>query len=283
MDIHGEINRFITTITQPESSQHITFSRDTNPGTTPFSSFCFNFLPQTDLNTLHLVIFRIRCNFLKNSINFLQFQINNIVHQALSDSHMFLEQLVIKIRVFLERIYHVRIQVNCQQTTWVIRTQRNLSTRIRGNRSVTQIGIAVGHTLPNNRIPEQDSRFGWFPRIINNLIPQFYRANLFHVFRFVRIYRIFLNIITFFDNRIHELIINFHRNISSGYFPLGHFRVNETFRIRVIDRNTQHQGSPTTILRYLPGWVWITLHERNNSSGCQGRILNWRPFRTNMG
>ena len=196
---------------------------------------------------------------------------------------MFPEQLVIKISVFLERIYHIRIQVNCQQTTWIIRAQRNLSTRIRGNCSVPQICIAVRHALPNNRVPEQDTRFSRFPCVINNLIPQLYRTNLFHVFRFVRIYRIFLNIITFFDNRIHELIINFHRNISSGYFPLGHFRINETFWIRVIDGNTQHQRPPTTILRHLPGRIRITLHERNNSSRSQSRVFHWRPFRTNMG
>ena len=253
MNIHGEINRLITTVTQPESCQHITFSRDTDPGTTPFSGFCLDFLPQTNLNAFHLVIFRIRLDLRENGIDFLQFQVNDIIHQALGDSHMFLKQLVVEIRVFLERIYHVRVQVDCQQTTRVVRAQRYLATRVRGNRSVTQVGVAVGHALPNDRIPEQDARFGRFPRVVNNLIPQFYRTDLFHVLRLVRIYRVFLNIITLLDNRFHELVVNFHRNISSGYFPLGHFRVNETLRIRVIDGNAQHQRSPTTVLCHLPG------------------------------
>ena len=196
---------------------------------------------------------------------------------------MFSEQGKIKESPFGEGILYVGIKIYGQQAAGIIRTQRNFSARIGRNGTVSFIRIAIGYTLADDGVPEEDSRFCRFPGIMHDLIPQLFGIDVLGIFRIVGIHRIFLQIFLFIDHRPHELVINFYRYVGSGHFPFCHFCINETFGIRVIDGNAQHQGSAPSVLGYLPGGIGITFHERYDTGGSQRRIFHRRAFGTDMG
>jgi len=73
----------------------------------PFSSFDF-------------LRFGIAIDFLQNQIDFFGFQINDVVHDTLRKLHMFGKQFEIEISIFFERIHHIRVKIDGEQTTTVV-------------------------------------------------------------------------------------------------------------------------------------------------------------------
>ena len=80
-------------------------------------------------------------------------------------------------------IFDIWIKINCKQSAWIVRTQRNFSARICRNGSIAKICVTVCYRFADNSIPEKNSRFCRFPCIMNNLFPDFIRINFFNKFR----------------------------------------------------------------------------------------------------
>ena len=115
-----------------------------------------------------------------------------------------------------------------------------------------------------------------------NFIPQLACIDLFPVFRFIGINRIFLFIFFVVDHRPHKFVIDLHGYIRSCYFSFSHLCIDKAFRIRMIDRHTQHQSPTPTVLSNFPGRVRIPLHKRNDTGRSQCRIFYRRTLRTDM-
>ena len=96
-----------------------------------------NLLPQMTLTLLYLHGFRIRVNLSQDQLNLLRLQINDIIHDALCQKDMLTEKVEIEIGLLREWIHHIRIEVNGQQTTTIIRAERNLATWIGRDRAET--------------------------------------------------------------------------------------------------------------------------------------------------
>ena len=174
---------------------------------------------------------------------------------------MFLEQLIVEISILREGVLHIAVQVDAQQSAGVVRTQGNLTTRIRGNGAEAQIGIAIGNALPQDSVPEQHTRLGTLPCVVNYLLPEFLGADFLLYIGVVARYRELLYIGFVFRSTAHELIVNLHAHVGTRHLALRHLGIDESLRIRMLDAHTQHQGSATTVLSHLARTITITLHE----------------------
>lgn len=190
--------------------------------------------------SFHLLIFRVRVNLLHDFLNLLQFEVDNVVHNPLGKSDMFLEQVEVEIRFGSERIDHIRIQVDSKQAARIVRTQRNLATRIRRHRTETQISVTIRYRLTDNRIPEQHTRFRRLPCIVHNLLPQCRSIDFLLHLRVFRVNRELLCIRTVLHSCPHEVIIYLHRHIGSRHLSFRHLGINECLRIGMFDRNRHH-------------------------------------------
>ena len=81
-------------------------------------------------SSLYFFAFWVRIDLFHDFFNLFKFQIDNVVHDTLCQSDMFLEQFKVEISFRSKRIYYIRVQVDGQQTAGVVRTQRNFTTRI---------------------------------------------------------------------------------------------------------------------------------------------------------
>ena len=107
MNRYSKISSFLSTIAQSHCSNHIPFSRNTDTGTTPQSTLLFNLLPKMTFSSLYLLILRIIANLIQNQINLFHFQINDIIHDTLSQLSMFKEELIVKSCFLGERMIYV--------------------------------------------------------------------------------------------------------------------------------------------------------------------------------
>ena len=85
-----------------------------------------------------------------------------------------------------------------------------------------------------------------------------------------------------FYGSLHEFVIQFHGNISSGHFAFRHLGINECFWVGMLDGYTQHQGAAAAILCYFTGRIGITFHERNQSGRSQCGVLYRWTFRSDV-
>ena len=210
MHLHAEVSSLLCTIAQSHSSYHVTFGCDTHTRTTTFRALCLDFLPQVQLGALHLHRLRVALHLLHDEVNLLQLQVNDVVHQSLGHLYMFLEQLIVEVSILREGVLHIAVQVDAQQSAGVVRTQGNLTTRIRGNGAEAQIGIAIGNALPQDSVPEQHTRLGTLPSVVNYLFPEFLGADFLLYIGVVARNGELLYIRLVFRSTAHELIVNLH-------------------------------------------------------------------------
>ena len=140
-----EFGSFFRTVTQSQCSKHITFGSNTYTGTASLSTLLINLVPQYTFCMFHIFAFGVSINLFHDAFYLLQFQIDDIVHNALSQRYMFLEQFKVKVCIRFEGVYHIRIKIDSQQTAGVIRAQGNFTTWIGGNSAISQVCIAIGY------------------------------------------------------------------------------------------------------------------------------------------
>ena len=282
MDFHREGNGFLAAVTQAERRHHIPFGRDAQTGTTTFRTPVLDLEPEFLFGPLHIPGLGILFHLGQNPIHMLQFQVDDIVHEPLGNTHMLAEQFHIEMSLRRERVFHITIQVQRQQTAAVVRTQRNLPARIGRNRPESQVGIAIRHRLADNRIPKKHTGFGRLPSIVDNLVPQLAGIDFLSKPRLVGIDRVLLHERLVFDHCLHEFIGQLHRNVGSRHLAFLHLGIDELFRIRMLDTDAQHQRAAAAVLRHLARGIGVTFHERHDTGACQRAVLDRAACRTYM-
>ena len=96
LHINRKISSILSTITQTERCNHITFGSDTHPRTATFYSLLVNLLPELDFCMLHLFHLGVALNLLQNLLNHLQLKVDNVVHQTLCQAHVLAEEFKVK-------------------------------------------------------------------------------------------------------------------------------------------------------------------------------------------
>ena len=115
MHLFGELRGLFRAIAQSHGCQHITLGSDAHTGAPSLAALLVDFLPKGALGALHFVVFGVRIYLLLDALDFLQLQVNDVVHNTLRQGHMLLEEFKVEISVRLERVHHVGVEIDSQQ------------------------------------------------------------------------------------------------------------------------------------------------------------------------
>ena len=167
-----EFGSFFRTVTQSQCSKHITFGSNTYTGTASLSTLLYKSLSHnirsvcfTSSLSGSASIFSMMRSIL------LQFQIDDIVHNAFTQRYCVLEQFKVKVCIRFEGVCHIRIKIDSQQTA-------GSHTGAREFHHMDWWKRCDIPGLHNNRVrisfnmvsQQQYTRFCRFPCIVNNLV-----------------------------------------------------------------------------------------------------------------
>ena len=185
---------------------------------------------------------------------------------------MLAELVEVELRRRLEGVVHIAEEVERQQAARVVGAERNLAAGVRRDGHEALVGIAVGHALTDDRIPEEHAGFGRLPRIVDDLLPEFLRVDVLLVLRVVGIDRELLVVAAPLDRRTHELVVDLDRDVGARHLARVDLRVDEALGVGVLDREGEHQGAAAAVLRHLARRVRVALHEGDDTRRRKGRI-----------
>ena len=268
--IYRKVCCLLRTIAETHGRNHVAFGSDANASASSHSALFLYFLPKMQLCALNFIRLWVAANLFHYQLYLLKLQVDDVVHDTLGGCDMLLKQVVIEVCVLGERIYNVRIEVDGKQTARVVRTEWNLSARIGRHSAEAKVGITVRNALLQDGIPEQHTRLCAFPSVVDNLLPKFAGRYFLVPIRVITVDRECLVIRAAFDGGLHELIVYFHRHISSSDLTLSHLGVDESLGIGMLDADGEHQGTTSSVLCHLSGRVAVSLHKRHESCGSKG-------------
>ena len=278
MHIDREVSGLLRAIAQSHGGNHIALGSDAHARSPSLSAFAVYFLPQVVFRAFHLITLRIRLHLRHDFLDFLEFQVHDIVHDPLCESHMLAEQFIVEVSLVCERIDHIRIKVDGEQAAGVVGTERNFAAGVGRNRAEPEVGIAVGDALPQDGIPEEHSWLSTFPCVVNDFLPQFLGADrLFHQ-RLFAVYGELLDIFLIVDGTLHEFIVYPHRHISARHLSFCHLRIDKVLAVGVFDADGEHESATPSVLCHLASGVAIPLHERNETGTGESGVVHRCAF-----
>ena len=210
-----------------------------------------------------------------DKVNLLQLQVDNIVHHTHCHLDMFGKLVVVERSLGGKWLIDIAVKVQRQQAAAVVGAQRNLATRVGRNGAETLVGIAVGDTLAQHSVPEQATRLGTLPRIVDNLLPQSCCVNLSLKQWLIRVDGELLYILLATLNAAHKLVIDLNRHVSTSHLTLNSLGIDKFLGIGVFDRKGKHQSTTAAILSHLASRVRVALHKGNDTGRGQSTIQHW--------
>ena len=109
MYFNRKVSGFLRAVAQAHGRNHVAFSGYAYAGTTAKSAFMFDFFPQMIFSEFYFIVLRVALYLFHYEIDLLKFHVDNVVHDALCQSHMLAEQFEIEASLICKRIYNVRI------------------------------------------------------------------------------------------------------------------------------------------------------------------------------
>ena len=94
-------------VTQSQCCKHVAFGGDAYAGAAALSALFVDFLPQNAFGMLYIFVFRIGVNFGHDTFYLLKFQVDDVVHDALGECYVLLEQIEIEVGIRFERIDYI--------------------------------------------------------------------------------------------------------------------------------------------------------------------------------
>ena len=116
MHFHREVGSLLRAVSQSHGGNHVALCRDAHARSSAQRTLVLDFLPQMIFGAFHLVALRVGLDLLHDQVDFLQFHIHDVVHDALCHLHMFAEFLVVEISIFGEGVHHIFIEIDRQQS-----------------------------------------------------------------------------------------------------------------------------------------------------------------------
>ncbi len=178
---------------------------------------------------------------------------------------MLFEQFEVEVSTLGERLFHIRVQVQRQQTATVVGAKRDFAARVGGNGAEPFVAIAVRQGFSDDGVPKQHARFGGQPGIVDNLFPKRGGLDFFGELGLVGIDGELLAINAVAQGGIHEGIVDAYRNVGTRNFTLFGLGVDKVFGIGMLDGDRQHQRTAAAVLGHFAGTVRIPFHKRNDA------------------
>ena len=213
------------------------------------------------LSVLNVVILRVVSNLRHDEINLLQFEVDNVVHDALRLSNVRTEEFEVEFCLLREWVLHVRVEVHREQAARVVRAEWNLATWVCRNGAETEVGIAVGYALAYDGVPEEYTWFGTLPCVVYYFAPQFLCRDFLLHQRVGAIDRETLCVWFICHCSLHELVIDLHADVGTSHFSFCHFCVDERLAVWMLYAYGEHERTASAVLRHLASRVAIALHE----------------------
>ena len=261
MYVYCEVDSLLRAVAQAESCEHIALCGDAETRTTAFECHIFNLVPQLQLYAAHILILGVRSNLVDDELHLLQLQVDDVIHEVHSLVYMRLEEVEVELRLLGEGLVDVAQQVESQQTAAIVGAQRNLATGVCRYCAEALVGIAVGHALANDCIPEQHTGLCRLPCVVDNLLPELLGIYILRYEGLLRADGELLTIGSTLNCCTHELVVNLDRYVGTRNLAGVDLGVDKTLGIGVLDEQREHQCATTTILCHLACRVRVTLHE----------------------
>ena len=204
----------------------------------------------------------------------LEFQVYDVIHDTLCLLHMVAEEFEVEARVLRKRLINIGIEVDSEQTATVVRAEGNLAARVGADGAEAEVGVAVGHALSQDGIPEEHSWLGALPGVVDDFPPEGAGIDFLLHHRIGAVDGELLGVGAAFGSSLHEGIVNLHADVGSGDLSLDHLCVDEAFCVGVLDGHGKHQCSAAPVLSHLARTIAISLHEGHQSCAGQGRVLH---------
>ena len=130
------------------------------------------------------------------------------------------EHIEVELGLGRKGILHIAVKVHSNQTAAVVGTQRYLAARVGAHRAVAEVGITVGHAFTQDGVPEQHTRLGRGPSVVDNLVPQGAGINLFTYYWVGGVYGVLLHERLAVAHAFHKLVSNLHRHVGASNLAL---------------------------------------------------------------
>ena len=270
--LDGEIDRFVRTVAHAQCGDHVALGRDSQTRAAALDRHFMHLLPEVALHVADVRLFGIGVDLMNDLLDLFQLQIDDVVHHAHCLAHMGAELFEVERRLLREGFVDVAEKVQRQQAARVVGAERNFTAGIGRDGVEALVGIAVGHALADDRVPEQHARLGRFPCVVDDLFPQRGGVYVLLVHRFLGVDRELLMVGLAGDGGAHELVVDLNRDVGARHLRRIDFGVDEAFGVGMFDRDGQHQGSPTAVLRHLARRVGVAFHEGDDSRRREGRV-----------
>ena len=265
MHTYAYVGGLLRSVTQTQSGNHVAFGCYAHARAPSHATFALNLLPKVVFCALHLITLRVVFNLLHDEVYLFEFQIHNVVHYSLGNSHVFGKLVEVEIGLFGKRINHIAKQVYAKQAAAVVRTERNFATRVGANRAKTQVGIAVGDAFAQYGVPEKHARFGTLPCVMHDFLPQRLGRNFLLHLWIIAFDGELLHVWLVVYGRLHKAIVDFYRHVRARNLTFGHFRIDKGLAVGMLNANRQHQRATPSVLRHLACRVAITFHKRHKT------------------
>ena len=187
---------------------------------------------------------------------------------------MLAEEVEVERSLLGEGLVDVGVEVDGLQAAAVVGAEGYLAAGVGADGAVAEVGIAVGHALAEDGVPEEHAGFGAAPRVGDNLVPQGAGVDLFGIGGVGRVDGVLLHEGLALHGALHELVGNLHADVGAGNLALLQLGVDELLGVGMLDADAEHQGSAAATLGHLAGGVAVAHHEGHDAGGGEGGVLH---------
>ena len=206
--LYCEVDSLLRAVAKTECCEHIALGGDAQAGTTTLECHILNLLPELKLYTANILILRVALNLRDDKLNLLKLKVDDIVHKVHSLCDMLLEEVEVELCLLGKGVLYIAQEVERQETAAVVGAQRNLATGVGRYGAEALVGVAVGHTLTNDCIPEQYAGLCRLPSVVDNLVPKLLGIDILLYDRILRADGELLTVGATLSGSAHKLVVN---------------------------------------------------------------------------
>ena len=158
--LFGHVGSLFRTVTEVEGCQHVTLGGDAYAGASAHECLATDALPEFAFGTLDLVSLGVGIDLLEDLVDLLRLEVDDVVHDALSQSDVLLEQVEVEMGIGCEGVDNIGVEVDSQQSAAVIGTEGDLAAGVGGDGAEAEVGVGVGHGFAQDGVPEEHAWLG---------------------------------------------------------------------------------------------------------------------------
>ena len=280
LHFHGHFRGLFRAVAQSQGGNHVALGRDAHARAASLRCLVLDFLPKAEFRLFHLVVLRVALDFLDDGIDFLLLQVDDVVHEALGEGHVFAELVEVEESLGREGVFHVGVEVDGQEAAAVVGAEGNFTAGVGRYRGEAQVGVAVGNAFAADGVPEEHAGLGAFPGIVYDFLPERLGVRFLLHDGLVAVDGELLVVGKALRGAAHELVVDFNAHVGPRDFSLLHLGIDEVLGLGVTDADGEHQCAAAAVLGHFAGRVAVAFHEGHDAGGGQGRVFHGRTFRT---